>query len=469
MRTWMIGSASDCDIVVVKPTVSGHHCRLTELPEGYLLEDLGSSNGTFVNGQRMAAALRVLPSDAITLGVAIPMPWPQPAVSPGAKIVRIGRDADNDIVLDDPRVSGHHARLLMSAGAVAFIEDIGSSNGTCVNSVDQRAKQAIALRETDTVYFGTFAVPAGRLLARAHELEQVRAPSTFEPPRPAANESPPRSERLRLRPIASRTGPWRVAALGQVPVLALFIVLLFGRQAGALITTESRQAVRQGVASTTFALALAAVWLGCSLAVGEIAGGRLLARQASPDQPKSLVSAVARLGVLVSLCALGCAVLLAIVYLGNGLKGRWLEMWAVLVLAAAVGLFLGLAVRAHARNWATTAVVLLVCFVPMVVLGGAPWPLPDLAPPARLVANAMPSRWAFEGLLLIETSAREPVADAGDEDLAARYFPVDSERMGPKADTMALGLMVIGLAATMLIAFWNHPLWSFRALHLTRS
>ncbi len=104
------------------PRCRGRHCRLTEIADGYLLEDLGSSNGTYVNGARIAAATRVSASDVITLGMKVPMSWPEATASPGARIVRIGRDADNDIVLDDPRVSSHHARLIVS-GSQTLIED----------------------------------------------------------------------------------------------------------------------------------------------------------------------------------------------------------------------------------------------------------------------------------------------------------------------------------------------------------
>ena len=136
MRTWIIGSGVDCNLVVAKPTVSGRHCRLTEVPDGYLLEDLGSSNGTYVNDKRIASATRVSRpatdhpgndrSDALAGGLG----------SPGARVIRIGRDADNDIVLDDPRVSGHHARLIVS-DSQTLIQDLGSSSGTFVNSADR--------------------------------------------------------------------------------------------------------------------------------------------------------------------------------------------------------------------------------------------------------------------------------------------------------------------------------------------
>jgi hypothetical protein len=45
---------------------------------------------------------------------------------------RLGAEVDNDIVLGDQFVSGHHARLRWD-GAVWWIEDLGSTNGTAVD------------------------------------------------------------------------------------------------------------------------------------------------------------------------------------------------------------------------------------------------------------------------------------------------------------------------------------------------
>jgi pSer/pThr/pTyr-binding forkhead associated (FHA) protein len=468
MRTWIIGSAGDCDLVVAKATVSGRHCRLTEMSFGYLLEDLGSSNGTYVNGERIAAAVRVSPTDTVTLGLIVPLPWPQIAAPTEARFVRIGRNAANEIVLDDPRVSGHHARLVIVVGSPTLIEDIGSSNGTCVNSVDQGATQPVPLQESDTVYFGTLAVPAARLLARARELEPefsrgrkgdpyqlAASPGTLEQPSVAAAAEPPTSAVALCPQLGSDQSAafrnlrehWRLVAFAQAPVLGLIIVLLLGRQAGAPLTPQNQPSVRLGIGSTTFSLALAALWLGCSVTVGEMAAGRWVARQADVDTARFFASVGRRFGVLASLGALECAVLLAIVYWGNGLKGPPLAMWGVMVMVATVGMFLASAVTVLAPTWAIAAAGLFGLFVPMVALGGRLWPLPDIAQPARFVAYAMPSRWAFEGLLLLESSVREPTVTGGD-DLAASFFPADSERMGPKADALALGSMLLGLAAT---------------------
>jgi pSer/pThr/pTyr-binding forkhead associated (FHA) protein len=442
MRTWIIGSGTDCDLVVARATVSGRHCRLTETADGYLLEDLGSSNGTYVNGERIASATRVCANDTITLGLTVSLPLPEVAASPGATVVRIGRDADNEIVLDDPRVSGHHARLIV-AGSKTLIEDLGSSNGTFVNSPDQRATESIPIAEPDVVYFGSLAVPAARLLsARAEPAKAVPLPTP---------EPEPLVEPVSVSPAPAPEADDRgtLLLIAQAPILALLILLVFGRQAAAASGTS----VAQGIASTTFALALAAVWLGGSLAAWAASARRMSNRREGSLEARLLASPVARLVVLGVLCMAECAVLLAIVYWGSGLRGSWLAMFGVLLLDSAVGLSFGLAVFALSRTPATAYVVLMLSFLPMIALGGWIWPLTVLSPAVRPVAAAMPSRWAFEGLLLLESHRRPPPGEpAGperhrDSDLAEGFFPVDSERMGPKADAMALGFMLIGLAA----------------------
>ncbi len=51
-----IGALDDNDIVLSDDTVSRHHCRVSQEDHGYLLTDLGSTNGTFVNDVRVREA-----------------------------------------------------------------------------------------------------------------------------------------------------------------------------------------------------------------------------------------------------------------------------------------------------------------------------------------------------------------------------------------------------------------------------
>ena len=54
-----IGRAEDNDLTIDKPTVSRNHAVVTEEGERWFLEDRGSFNGTFVNGQRIQAGAKV--------------------------------------------------------------------------------------------------------------------------------------------------------------------------------------------------------------------------------------------------------------------------------------------------------------------------------------------------------------------------------------------------------------------------
>ncbi|MDX1991691.1 MAG: FHA domain-containing protein [bacterium] len=56
------------DIVINDPEVSRHHLRLTRGADGYNIEDLGSTNGTFINGQRHQGVRPLNRGDMIGLG-----------------------------------------------------------------------------------------------------------------------------------------------------------------------------------------------------------------------------------------------------------------------------------------------------------------------------------------------------------------------------------------------------------------
>ena len=64
----LVGRAPECDIKVDDTYASQQHARLFGRQGGWYVEDLGSTNGTFVNEQRLAAPALVQPGDKIRVG-----------------------------------------------------------------------------------------------------------------------------------------------------------------------------------------------------------------------------------------------------------------------------------------------------------------------------------------------------------------------------------------------------------------
>jgi pSer/pThr/pTyr-binding forkhead associated (FHA) protein len=71
-------------------------------------------------------------------------------VAVGSSEVSIGRSPENTIVIDNPAVSNHHARVFHEEGRL-MLQDFGSLNGTFVNG--QRVKM-VQLKSTDSVAIG---------------------------------------------------------------------------------------------------------------------------------------------------------------------------------------------------------------------------------------------------------------------------------------------------------------------------
>jgi adenylate cyclase len=66
-RTLVVGRGVSSDIAIYDPTISRRHAELTVGPDGVQVRDLGSSNGTCINGSRITAG-RLNPNDSITFG-----------------------------------------------------------------------------------------------------------------------------------------------------------------------------------------------------------------------------------------------------------------------------------------------------------------------------------------------------------------------------------------------------------------
>src|SRR5258708_4497696 len=63
----VIGRATECSIAIADPNLSRHHARFVCDAAALVVEDLGSRNGTFVNGKRVARTT-LSDGDIVTIG-----------------------------------------------------------------------------------------------------------------------------------------------------------------------------------------------------------------------------------------------------------------------------------------------------------------------------------------------------------------------------------------------------------------
>lgn len=159
---YRIGRDPLSDIVIDDTRVSWHHAVLRPDGDHWILEDEQSTNGTYTDGRRVqewdvgpGSVIRLgSPADGPCLvlsGRPAPLAERPSAVSRPAvtgtfrrptsvralppRTVRIGRAADNDLVVDDLVVSRRHAELRELPGGGHEIADLGSHNGTYLNGL----------------------------------------------------------------------------------------------------------------------------------------------------------------------------------------------------------------------------------------------------------------------------------------------------------------------------------------------
>lgn len=204
--TLTIGRADENDLVLVEGGVSRSHARLTAQGDGLVVEDLGSSNGTFVDGMKVEGPTPVAGKAVLALGsyelrlknpaayrgaspqalvpvkthslppgqvgaqrAGLKRPAPGPAGGPRlvgvqgnlerrefalAGKVLVGRVEEAQLLLDDESVSRRHAEVEVR-GKRVVVKDLGSANGTHVNGTAITLE--CELKPGDVVQFG--AVP----------------------------------------------------------------------------------------------------------------------------------------------------------------------------------------------------------------------------------------------------------------------------------------------------------------------
>lgn len=207
----VIGRDEQVDVTIHAPSVSRRHARILQRDGDFYIEDLGSSNGTFVNGQRIEQVTALHDGDRIALGQALMLrfntqsdetlddeqtmlqatvyavdenvpatvqmhksdtvePETQaPALQPTRLIVQIvgqapqvhelreevitlGRAEDNDIVIPSRIISRYHARLERSADTYRLVVLPQASNAVVYQG--EALQQPHLLRHRDELHIG---------------------------------------------------------------------------------------------------------------------------------------------------------------------------------------------------------------------------------------------------------------------------------------------------------------------------
>jgi len=253
----VLGRGESCDVRLPDPSVSHRHATIRQRGNDYILQDEGSTNGTYIGGVRLGVqAPRVLRhGEVFRLGriflevrMDVLVPTAQPthatrelalglvakaiesqgeAAGPRLEVVEgpdtgkrffleeagrayvVGRGRDADFVLDDAESSRRHLRFVRR-GEVVLVRDMGSRNGAVLEpgtplSTEQdaivRVGDRVRLAETVLVYDHPAAVALAELEAAPDErlnesLAPPPPPSSVVPdePAPAPSRPPPADE-----------------------------------------------------------------------------------------------------------------------------------------------------------------------------------------------------------------------------------------------------------------------------------
>jgi DNA-binding response OmpR family regulator len=129
-----IGRAVECDIVIASKSVSRQHTRIRRDGRRWFVDDLGSTNGTWLNGERLTGRLVLLDGDSLKVGdvtfifhdpdtTSRESPIPDVDVDPVAGVVRVNRKA----VALSPKEYLLLAYLHGRRGQVCSKDDIGQA------------------------------------------------------------------------------------------------------------------------------------------------------------------------------------------------------------------------------------------------------------------------------------------------------------------------------------------------------
>jgi pSer/pThr/pTyr-binding forkhead associated (FHA) protein/NADPH-dependent 2,4-dienoyl-CoA reductase/sulfur reductase-like enzyme len=258
-----IGRHPDNDIVIADEYVSSHHAQVRLEVSAFMVSDVGSRNGTFLNDVPVIAPAPLRQGDVIRVGqtaltVSVPASQvapsagfgsqqgqtPSPAAAPPSEVptvptgavapapfgapeviappsavlgwldvggrrvdlagqtINIGRDPASEVALADPAVSYTHAQITR-LGNDLYLRDVGSRNGTYANA--QLVSVPHLLLEGDVIHVGTTDVTFHATGSTAPPV--VPAPTATYPPVAAPSPGVPPAPQPPGAPLSPPSAP----------------------------------------------------------------------------------------------------------------------------------------------------------------------------------------------------------------------------------------------------------------------
>ncbi len=166
----IIGTGDQAGVKLSNRLISSAHAQLVYDTNNQLhLQDLNSTNGTYLNGFKIESSRSYIlnPKDKIQLaeanGVLITVETLETKSLreeemnildklKSKSIITIGRAQDVDIILDNGSVSRRHAEVSKRSNGTYTIKDLNSTNGTFINGRKLNGQQVLKL--TDKIFIG---------------------------------------------------------------------------------------------------------------------------------------------------------------------------------------------------------------------------------------------------------------------------------------------------------------------------
>lgn len=141
------------------------------------------------------------------------------------KIISVGREIGNDIVIsDDSFVGRHHLQLIKDDAGVFFVRDLNSTNGTFVNG--QRINGEIQIEEHDIIRIGNTTLPWISYFVESGETEIESGDISRKTRRRRKSPEERKAKKEKIRKAFGNIGKWLLRIFASILMMVLFWVIM---------------------------------------------------------------------------------------------------------------------------------------------------------------------------------------------------------------------------------------------------